>query len=126
MMANWVLPREGRGKREKEKERELGTIDSYVSLSPFFTDSNVTDLDIHLVRQLVRSGNILMEMDRYLVHCRMVAFHARLDYLSQTQLREILTRRVTEFAMRLKEFNRLDPGDRDQVGERRENGALTD
>ena len=56
----------------------------------------------------------------------MVAFHARLDYLSQTQLREILTRRVTEFAMRLKEFNRLDPGDRDQVGERRDDGVLTD
>ena len=56
MRANWVLPQEERG--EREKERELGSIDSYVTLSPFFTDSNVTDLDIHLVRQLVRSENI--------------------------------------------------------------------
>ena len=63
MRANWVLPQEERREREKEKERELGSIDSYVTLSPFFTDSNVTDLDIHLVRQLVRSENIRMEID---------------------------------------------------------------
>ena len=64
MRANWVLPQEERGEREKEREREreLGSIDSYVTLSPFFTDSNVTDLDIHLVRQLVRSENIRMEI----------------------------------------------------------------
>ena len=61
MRANWVLPQEER--REREKERELGSIDSYVTLSPFFTDSNVTDLDIHLVRQLVRSENTRMEID---------------------------------------------------------------
>ena len=53
MKAAWVLPREDRNERE-ERTKEIEDIDNYVTLSSFFTGSNVTDLDIHLVRQLVR------------------------------------------------------------------------
>ena len=53
MKAAWVLPREDRNEME-ERTKEIEDIDNYVTLSSFFTGSNVTDLDIHLVRQLVR------------------------------------------------------------------------
>ena len=49
------------------------------------------------------------------IHCRMVAFRARLDYLSQSQLRAVLIRRAELFAEQLKELNRLDPRDKKEV-----------
>ena len=52
------------------------------------------------------------------VHCRMVAFRARLDYLSQSQLRAVLIRRAELFAEQLRELNRLDPRDKNEVRQR--------
>ena len=55
MKAAWVLTDEERRGKEKElKTSEIQTIDSLVTQSKFFISSNVLDLDIHLVRQIVR------------------------------------------------------------------------
>ena len=45
----------------------------------------------------------------------MVAFHARLDYLSQNMLREVLVKRAKLFAHSLTDLAKLDTKDRDQV-----------
>ena len=47
----------------------------------------------------------------------MVAFHARLDYLSQNLLKEVFVRRAYLFAISLNEIGRLDLKDRAQVRE---------
>ena len=49
----------------------------------------------------------------------MVAFHARLDYLSQNLLKEVFVRRAYLFAISLNEIGRLDLKDRAQVREQR-------
>ena len=55
MKAAWVLTDEERRGKEKElKTSDIQTIDSFVTQSKFFISSNVLDLDIHLVRQIVR------------------------------------------------------------------------
>ena len=45
----------------------------------------------------------------------MVAFHARLDYLSQNLLKEVFVRRAKLFAISLAEIGKLDLKDRSQV-----------
>ena len=45
----------------------------------------------------------------------MVAFHARLDYLSQNMLREVFVKRAQLFAYNLTDLAKLDTKDRDQV-----------
>ena len=46
----------------------------------------------------------------------MVSFHARLDYLSQNMLREVLVKRAKLFAQSLTDLAKLDTKDRDKVG----------
>ena len=45
----------------------------------------------------------------------MVAFHARLDYLSQNMLREVFVKRAQLFAHSLTDLAKLDTKDRSQV-----------
>ena len=45
----------------------------------------------------------------------MVAFHARLDYLSQNMLREVFVKRAQLFAHSLTDLAKLDTRDRDLV-----------
>ena len=45
----------------------------------------------------------------------MVAFHARLDYLSQNLLKEVFVRRAQIFAHSLIDLAKLDSKDRTQV-----------
>ena len=98
-------------------ETELQFIDNLVTKSGFFESSMIADLNVHLARQIVRLWliNNIVVLNWIPLNCRMVAFHARLDYLSQNLLKEVFVRRTQVFAHSLVDLAKLDSKDRTQV-----------
>ena len=57
MKAAWVLTDQERRRRleeEEERDREIQSCDQHITHSQFFPSTAVMDLDLHLVKQLVR------------------------------------------------------------------------